>query len=123
MPRRDDLHRSVLQGSFRVDWFCRCLRDRDDLMTTASSIVPPTRYSYHGCDRKEYRVQVLVRDNNVDQARIEEEDAARRPFPRDKAPQPLRKAFREESPGRGQKPFGAPESSPAKNYSARVYCR
>ena len=74
---------------------------------------------------KESRVQVLVRDNNVDQALkvAEEEDAARGRLSRDEAPRPLRKAIGDERCGKRRKPSAAPASLLARNCSARDYCR
>ena len=68
-------------------------------------------------------MQVLVRDNNVDQAlrvlkKMQREGLFREIRLRKHYEKPSEKRV-----GRRQKPFGAPVSSPAKNYSARVYCR
>src|SRR5262249_23311367 len=45
---------------------------------------------------------------------VEEEDAARRPFPRDEAPQALRETLREESPGEGGSRPSRPQARPQK---------
>jgi ribosomal protein S21 len=82
--------------------------------------VPPINRSIE----EEHRVQVLVRDNNVDQAlkvlkkKMQREGVFREMKLRGHYEKPFERRIRE-----GRKPSAAPASSPAKSCSTRVCCR